>query len=41
MQKSKIKIQIVIFLEFWVVFTVSFFVGKPVYSTSAVQLSDL
>ena len=31
MQKSKIKRQIVIFLEFLVVFSVSFFVGNPVF----------
>ena len=32
MQKPKIKIQIVIFLEFLVVFIVSSFVGNPVYN---------
>ena len=31
MQKPKIKLQIVIFLEFWVVYTVSFFVSNPLY----------
>ena len=30
MQKPKVKLQIVIFLEFWVVFTFSFFLGNPV-----------
>ena len=30
MQKPKDKLQIDIFLEFWVVFTVSSFVGNPV-----------
>ena len=35
MQKPKFKIQIFIFLEFWVVFTVLSFVGNPVYSWSA------
>ena len=30
-KKPKIKLQIVIFLEFWVVFTVLSFVGNPVY----------
>ena len=30
MQRPKIKLQIGIFLEFWVVFTVSSFVGNPV-----------
>ena len=30
-QKPKVKLQIVIFLELWVVFTVSSFVGNPVY----------
>ena len=32
MQKPKIKLQIVICFEFWVVFTVSSFVGNPVLS---------
>ena len=31
MQKPKIKLQIVIFLKYWVVFTVSSFVGKINY----------
>ena len=32
MQKPKIKLQIAILLEFWVVFTVSSLVGNPVTS---------
>ena len=32
MQKPKIKLQIVIFLEFWLVFTVSSFVRNSVYN---------
>ena len=34
MQKPKIKLQIVIFFEFWVVFIVSYFVGNPVHVTT-------
>ena len=40
MQKPKIKLQINIYLEFWVVFTVSSFVGDPVLmETENVEMS--
>ena len=34
MQKPKVKLKIVIFLEFWVVFTVASFAGNPASSNT-------
>ena len=38
MQKPKFELQLVIFLEFWVVFTVWSFVGNPVYNRHFISI---
>ena len=41
MQKPKVKLQIDIFLEFWVVFTVSSFEGDPMETTDSRERGGL